>query len=165
MIIETVKGNLLEYFHQGKFSAIGHGCNCFCVQKAGIAGQIAKQFPEAYQADVDHSFAGDLTKLGDYSSTSTEYGAIVNFYTQFLPGPNFEYTALQLCLENFERLINYRISQDDFILGLPLIGCGIGKGDEELVIEILENSGLHIILVEYDNGETNMGQTEIDFTS
>jgi O-acetyl-ADP-ribose deacetylase (regulator of RNase III) len=164
MIIETVKGDLLQLFKEGKFSAIGHGANCFCLMGAGIAGQIAKQFPEAYQADVDYSHVADVYKLGYFSSTSTEYGAILNFYTQFLPGPNFEYTALQLCLDNLEQLV-YERKIKDYVLGLPLIGCGIGKGNETVVKEILEDSGLHIILVKYDNGETNMGQTEIDFTS
>jgi O-acetyl-ADP-ribose deacetylase (regulator of RNase III) len=164
MIIETIKGDLLQLFKEKRFSAIGHGCNCFCLMGAGIAGQIAEQFPEALQADVDYSHGADVYKLGYFSSTSTEYGAILNFYTQFLPGPNFEYTALQLCLDNLEQLV-YEHKIKDYVLGLPLIGCGIGKGNETVVKEILEDSGLHIILVKYDNGETNMGQTEIDFTS
>jgi O-acetyl-ADP-ribose deacetylase (regulator of RNase III) len=164
MIIETIKGDLLQLFKEGKFSAIAHGANCFSTMGAGIAKQIAEQFPEAYEADVDYSHSADVYKLGYFSSTSTEYGAILNFYTQFLPGPNFEYTALRLCLDNLEQLVHER-NLETFILGLPLIGCGIGKGNETVVKDILEDSGLHIILVEYDNGETNMGQTEIDFTS
>lgn len=164
MIIEIIKGDLLQLFKEKRFSAIGHGCNSQCIMGGGIAKQIAEQFPEAYQADVDYSYEGDIHKLGYFSSISTEYGAILNFYTQFLPGPNFEYAALKLCLYNVEQLIHRR-NVEDFILGLPLIGCGIGKGHEPIVKEILDDSSLHIILVEYDNGKTNMGQTEIDFTS
>lgn len=150
MIKETIKGNLLEYFRQGKFSAIGHGCNCFHLMGSGIAGQIAKQFPEVLEADIKFGKAGEIEKLGYFSSVTTQYGDIHNFYTQYLPGANFEYCALILSLVTLEEMIEKYNDSDTYVLGLPLIGAGIGGGNWETIKSILEKSSLQIIVVEYD---------------
>jgi O-acetyl-ADP-ribose deacetylase (regulator of RNase III) len=165
MITETIKGDLLQLFKEGKFSAIAHGANCYCTMGAGIARQIAEQFPGALESDIRFEKQGDWKKLGAFSYESTKYGNIYNLYTQFLPGSNFEYSALIYALSELEFMIELSTGLDNFVLGVPLIGCGIGGGNEEIVKEILDFSSLNIILVEYDNGKTNMGQTEIDFTS
>jgi len=169
MIIETIKGNLLTEFKNQKFNAIAHGCNCFCLQKSGIAGQISKEFPEALQADKDYAEIGDWGKLGNFSQTSVEIndnvsGTIFNFYTQYLPGANFEYSALKKCLKGLSKLLKRRNVQN-FTLGLPMIGAGIGSGDWNIIKEILEASSIKIIVVEYDNGNISIDQTKIDFLS
>ena len=165
MIIETVKGDLLQLFKENKFSAIAHGANCFCKMGAGIAKQISKQFPEAFEADINFGEAGEIEKLGYFSSVKTEYGDIHNFYTQYLPGANFEYCALILSLITLEDMIELYDDINIYVLGVPMIGAGIGGGDWETIKSILEKSSLQIVVVEYDNGKTDMGQTEIDFTS
>jgi hypothetical protein len=165
MIIETIKGNLLTEFKNQRFSAIGHGCNCFCLQKSGIAGQISKEFPEALEADVNFDDRGSWKKLGYFSSAKTQYGDIHNFYTQYLPGPYFEYSALILGIITLEEMITKYDDIETYILGLPMIGCGIGKGDYSVVKEILEATSIKIIVVEYDNRDLQLGQGEINFPS
>ena len=49
--MKTVKGDLLAMGKDGTFDIILHGCNCFNVMGAGIAAQIAAQFPDAKLAD------------------------------------------------------------------------------------------------------------------
>jgi O-acetyl-ADP-ribose deacetylase (regulator of RNase III) len=163
MIIETIKGNLLTEFKNGRFSAIGHGCNCFHLQKAGIAGQISKEFPEALEKDKGQTVKGDWVKLGGFSVCDTQFGSIFNLYTQYLPGPHFEYTALEVCLEALYNSWCY--DEEDFVLGLPMIGAGIGGGDWNIIKEILEASSIKIIVVEYDNRNISLGQGEINFPS
>lgn len=165
MIIGTIKGDLLQLFKENNFDAIAHGANCFHTMGGGIAGQIAKQFPEAYEADLLWEEKGHWCKLGYFSSTKTQYGDIHNFYTQYLPGPNFEYTALIQALTVLEDMIAKYSNLEFYVLGVPMIGAGIGGGNWEIIKEILDATKLHIIVVEYDKGEINMGQTKIDFTS
>jgi O-acetyl-ADP-ribose deacetylase (regulator of RNase III) len=165
MIIETIKGNLLTEFKNQKFSAIGHGCNCFCVMGAGIAGQISKEFPEALEADVNFDEVGSWKKLGYFSSVKTQYGDIHNFYTQYLFGANFEYSALILSMITLEEMITKYDDIETYVLGLPMIGAGIGSGDWNIIKEILEATSIKIIVVEYDNGNISMGQGEINFPS
>ena len=43
-----------------------HGCNCFNTMGAGIAAQIASNFPDAKLAD-DETLRGDAGKLGTYT--------------------------------------------------------------------------------------------------
>lgn len=50
MIIGTVKGDLISIFKSGAGHLI-HGCNCFHTMGAGIARQIAQEFPQALETD------------------------------------------------------------------------------------------------------------------
>ena len=84
-IIKTVKGNLLQMFKDREFDVIVHGCNCFHIMGAGIAGQISKQYPQAYESDK-RSTNGDRSKLGKYTIAMVPDGLIVNAYTQYHPG-------------------------------------------------------------------------------
>lgn len=165
MIKETIKGDLLQLFKENRFSAIGHGCNCFHLMGSGIARQIAKQFPEAVEADIKFGKAGEIEKLGYFSSVKTQYGDIHNFYTQYLPGANFEYCALISSLVTLEEMIEKYDDIDTYVLGINMIGAGIGGGDWETIKSILEKSSLQIIVVEYDNGNLQLGQGEIEFPS
>lgn len=46
-----VKGNLLKMHKEGHFDYICHGANCQKIMGGGIALQISRQFPLAYEAD------------------------------------------------------------------------------------------------------------------
>lgn len=135
-----IKGNLIAMAKESKFDIIGHGANCKKMMGAGIAYQIAREFPIAYQADkIDTRMPRQ--RLGDL--TYTQYGDnlfVVNLYTQYEGGPNLDYSALELSLRKMTLIFNKNLK-----IGLPQIGCGIAGGDWEKVKEIIQR-----VLSDYD---------------
>jgi hypothetical protein len=67
MKYQELQGNLITLALAGKFDVIAHGCNCFCIQKAGIAAQMVNTFgthePELFGLE-DDDFKSDINKLG-----------------------------------------------------------------------------------------------------
>lgn len=141
---QIVEGNLINMALAGEFDVIGHGCNCFCVQGAGIAVQMNTHFgtndPKKYPLEAK-SERGNPDKLGKIQghthTVKTLSLEVLNIYSQWLPGvPNFsgiplDYKALELAM----RQINYRFSGKH--IGLPWIGCGLAGGDSDIVYQIL----------------------------
>ena len=83
MITNTIQGDLIEAFKRdASIYAIVHGCNCFNTMGAGIALPIKQNFPAAYAADLK-TVKGDKNKLGSYTFAQTEYGTVINAYTQY----------------------------------------------------------------------------------
>jgi len=149
-IIETRQGNLLRMFKQGHFDAIAHGCNCFHTMGAGIAGQIAKEFPAALTVDKQTKFS-DYEKLGTFSMISTEYGIIYNAYTQYRPGredTNRLYKAIRWAFSNIDDMA----LGIDPVIGIPKIGAGIAGGDWTIIEKIINDVtfGAQIVVVEWD---------------
>lgn len=135
MIRQYVNMDLLKAFQHSDFDLIVHGCNCFHKMGAGIAGAIARTFPEALEEDKRSTEHGDWTKLGDYSSIETAYGTIVNAYTQYYPGrvPKHQlHTAI--------RQVFTKINADfaGKSIGIPKIGAGIAGGNWEEIAEIIQ---------------------------
>lgn len=66
--MKVVQGDLIKMAYDFEFDVIGHGCNCFCVQKAGIAKQMVKHFGTDYKngffTPEDEMYRGDINKLG-----------------------------------------------------------------------------------------------------
>ena len=166
--MKEVRGNLIELFKEGRFDFIMHGCNCFSVMGAGMARQIKDEFPQAFRADYKYEVDAPIDKLGMFSEVSFYgYGTIINAYTQYLPGSNFEYSALESCLHYLKMNCKDRQYRKEHNLkrrqkaklGLPLIGCGIGRGDFKVVRKILEKFSFDfdITIVHYDSGIEKMG--------
>lgn len=147
-IVKTIKGDLISLFKAGEFAAIAHGANCFNTMGGGIAYQIKEHFPEAYEADKKYA-RPPLNKLGNVSVADTEYGVVINMYTQLEPGRNFEYAALKSALYELEDWYPFSLS-DDFVIGIPLIGAGIGGGNWEIIKTLFEDSFLNFVVVEWE---------------
>ena len=153
--MREIQGDLLSLADTGMFDVIAHGCNCFCTMGAGIARQIARQYPEALLIDKK-TLHGSRLKLGTLSvaQVTTPSGrplVIVNLYTQYNWGGEhpLEYRALEECLETLS------IQYADKRVGIPWIGCGLAGGNVGKVREILERVlGPHVDLtvVEYKPG-------------
>jgi O-acetyl-ADP-ribose deacetylase (regulator of RNase III) len=152
--MKTVKGDLLAMGKNNEFDIIMHGCNCFCIMGAGIAAQIAEQFPDARLAD-DETVRGDAGKLGSYTIGMSGRLVILNVYSQFRTASNgedaFEYTAFQRALEK----IAYRFGK--WRIGLPLIGMGLAGGDKTRILPMIERfaaqvekQGGSVTLVEWE---------------
>jgi len=152
---ETIKGDLLKLAREGNFDAIIQGCNCFCRMGAGIAAQIAKEYPEAYDVDKK-TVAGDKSKLGNYTKVMVETNNkpfyIINAYTQYghdgrLKGEmDVDYEAV--------RNVMHKINKDfkEYRIGYPLIGAGLAGGDWNIIARIIDHELIDVehTLVEYD---------------
>ena len=65
--LQHAQGDVLEMAANGAFNIVVHGCNCFCAMGSGIAAQVRRQYPAAWQVDQDTE-AGDYNKLGNYTT-------------------------------------------------------------------------------------------------
>ena len=164
--MKIIEGDLIKMALNRKFNVIVHGCNCFCTMGAGIAVNMASTFGCDNFLKEDKSFRGDINKLGtiDYQYFPSLDLTVVNAYTQYLPGRELNYQALQLCL--------LKINHDfpNKIIGLPQIGCGIAGGiwDKNELSENITDSLIDVktliettltnckpIIVKYKNYDTS----------
>lgn len=152
MIVKYIKGDIVALFAEGK--NIAHGCNCFHTMKAGVAGQLTKAFPKILEADKLQTEWGDVTKLGSYSVYEkyfrTHKAYCFNLYTQFQPGPNFEYSALMNCMLELNEFGENKLIKPTIYM--PRIGTGIGKGNWDIIEGILDtySSKLEIVIVDWE---------------
>lgn len=136
MALVVVQGDLLA----SDCDVIAHQANCFSSMEAGIALQIKKKYPQAYEADRDFPFPPEerLGKISVAKAGPRRY--VVNLYGQYRydgPGPKTDYAALESALGEMFRYQYAGIDQPKF--GVPYgIGCGLAGGDWAIVSEILE---------------------------
>jgi hypothetical protein len=159
------KGCLIEAFKKGEVDAIAHVVNCQGVMGSGLALQIKKEFPEAYESymmkcevNYDLGFA-TCELLGDTSLPYPDHYKVYNMFAQDFYGvkdKHLRYYYLTRCL--------LRIGQDkgnftpptfDPKLGVPcLLGCDRAGGDWSVVLEILQdfsdNYGIEIFIYSKD---------------
>lgn len=133
--MNLVQGNLIEIAKRNEVDIIVHGCNCFNTMGAGIAASIAKEFPDAYNADQE-TVRGDAGKLGSYTIGLHGRLVIINAYTQYGTSRDgkdvFEYTAFERVLDKLaHRFSSYRF-------GFPMIGMGLAGGDPERIISMMD---------------------------
>ena len=83
-------------------------------------------------------YRGYINKLGQiyFRSIPLDDGqvTVVNAYTQYKPGANLDYSALELCLTK----INHTFSGQH--IGLPKIGAGIAGGDWNFIKTIIQTT-------------------------
>src|SRR5688572_25928063 len=133
--MKLIVGDLIKLAKDGHFDVIGHGCNCFCTMKSGIAVPFVKEFQCNTYPSEDIKYRGDISKLGRIESmyhTATKIH-VVNMYTQYLhtnlmneidaQGIPLSYSALEMCIMRLANLFSKKR------IGLPLIGCGRAGGD------------------------------------
>lgn len=129
--IKHIKGDLLD-FPDG-ISVILHGCNIHGVMGAGIAAQIAKRYPCAYEVDQLCHEEG-TNKLGNISlGFLKDNKVIVNLYQQTLSANkeerNLNFEALYRAMEKTREWLDGLDNKDDIILGFPLgLGSGLAIG-------------------------------------
>lgn len=133
-----VEGDLIELFKNGEVDVIIHGANCHNIMGAGIARDLAAAYP--ILLDIDKSFyipVSSVDRLGNYSRLSMKDQNdnskwVLNAYTQYNPGKNLDYNALELVLKK----INFAFSSEK--VGVPLIGCGLAGGNWNVVKKIVQ---------------------------
>ncbi len=143
--MKTIEGDLIKLAQSGKFDVIVHGANCVHRMGAGIAKQIKKTFPEAF--NIDKTTPKGKSKLGTYSCTSVGKLIIVNAYTQVYLGSNCYEDRLQ-AIHNVFKLI-----KRDFHgmrIGIPKIGAGLAGGDwtkiQAIIAEVMKDEDITIVM-------------------
>ncbi len=131
-----IDGNLVKSAKAGKFDLISHGCNTQKNFGKGIALEIKKSFPLAYEVDKNTpSILGELSICTDYPEC-----IVVNSYTQKFVGKSksshdsetHRYKAIKNCMNK----INNQFKGKH--IGLPLIGCGLAGLKWNKVKKILQ---------------------------
>lgn len=158
---KEIKGNLISLALEGAFDVIAHGCNCFNLQRAGIAAQMSTVFfTHAFPLE-ESILKGSIDKLGRIDFQKRRVGnrqsshrwnanmvyfntdfwlpkdqtkslTVVNAYTQYEPGPNLDIEALVLCMRKMNHIFKGKH------IGLPQIGCGIAAGSWDVVKFIIQ---------------------------
>lgn len=136
-------GNLVELSRQGHFDVLVHGCNCFNTMGAGIAREIARVFPQAFQADMT-TVKADRNKLGTYSVARVERQTgkplwVVNAYTQYHYGKPGKGQAALLDYVALSRVFA-AIARDfpGMHIAYPRVGAGLAGGDWGVIQPIIE---------------------------
>lgn len=119
-MIEIIEGDLLNSGEQ----VIAHGCNCQGVMGAGIAGQIAKRWPNVLEENIK---MGRLFHPGAIQVVPAEPegkpAVVINMATQDKPGANARLEWVYLAFRNLaERCVVAGVDR----VAIPQIGCGIG---------------------------------------
>ena len=149
--MKTCQGDLLRLAHDGAFNVIAHGCNCFCTMGAGLAKEVATQFPAALEADRQTP-KGDRAKLGTCSFAEIETAngklTVVNAYTQFHyrgRGDKADYAAIRACMRWLKE------HHPHARIGLPKIGAGLAGGDWHRIERIIDEElgGSDVTVVEF----------------
>ena len=163
-MITYVKGDLLE----SDCNLIIHGCNCFHSMSSGIAKQIKEWYPLAYQTDLQSSIYGDKNKLGKFTHCIVPHKnfgfdlVVVNGYTQYKYGrdPNIVYADYNAIRSVMEAVKFYFPNNK---IGFPLIGCGLARGDRNIVEQILNEvfNDKEVFLYELEQSQS-VNQVEID---
>jgi len=122
---------------------IVHQTNCQGVMGAGLAKQIARQYPNIVELDREYCKSGDVLGTNLYVTTYDKY--IVNMYAQRYYGTkrrHTDYNAFRMCLSRLAHKL--QISSPDLRVGFPYgIGCGLAGGDwiviEKMIKDFAEN--------------------------
>lgn len=140
--MKILKGNLLDMAETGQFDLIIHGANCFCTMKSGIAGEIARRYPEAVLADKQ-TLSGDKSKLGTFTMVRTVLSnfIIVNMYTQYNYGRTDSRYVDYEAVRNGLRLLTTKLktyNMEGLRIGYPKVGAGLANGDWNVISEIFD---------------------------
>lgn len=170
-MITEVKGNLISMAKNGEVDGLAHGCNCFHAMGSGIAGQLAREFPEIPEVDATTTEYGDLTKIGKFSSLTVQSTInsaedyifdVYNCYTQKAPSYDgsdvFAYDEFPVLLQRLHEFCEHIVVSDlvdaPYRLGFPQIGAGLAGGDwnriRQMIVDEFETSSMvNAVLVEY----------------
>ena len=135
--MKKLKGNLLHI----KEGIICHQVNCMGKMGAGLALQIRKAYPEAYDTYMRDYREGNL-KLGFTRLVKvTNYLAVANLCGQYYYGRDKCYTdygALRTCLRFIYELKCLRNDTIDVPIYVPIgMGCSLAGGKWEIVEQIV----------------------------
>lgn len=145
MITAEIKENLFVPFENKEYDILVHGCNCFHTMSGGIAAIVSYRYPDAVKADKQTPF-GTKNKLGLYSFADTDFGKVINLYTQY----DFGTHQIQVDYEAVRR--GFALLNEDFkgqIACIPKIGSGLAGGDWNTIKQIINDVTPDLDIVVY----------------
>jgi O-acetyl-ADP-ribose deacetylase (regulator of RNase III) len=118
-----------------------HQANLYHTFGSGIAAEIKKRFPEAYEADK-LTIRGDKKRLGTFTFAKSKGIIIVNLYSQDGMGGTERHTDYVAMLAGLERIREWiPTTHKKPNVGLPFkIGCGLANGDWKIVKPIIDGT-------------------------
>lgn len=156
MPVTHITGNALDFPEET--NVLAHGCNTLGSFGAGLARQIAEEYPAAAEADKA-AFDAKENQLGTFSSAVVAAGTkrIANLYIQESVGTDrrrVDYEALYTSLSNLRAVLeNAGKEGRAYRLALPWIGCGLAGGSKTVVRAMIEDvfgeSPIEVFVVEY----------------
>lgn len=153
-IIKQIKQDAIEAFKQANSGIFIHNFNSVKDLKNSFSEELIKEFPDIIQVDNEFPLPA-LYRLGDYSVVPTEYGTILNFYTELTSESSYEYSALKSCLK---KLSMEAIRSGSYIeVMFPITENS--KYNIETIKKILNfQEHLLITVVTHDKGQISMGE-------
>jgi len=135
---------------------ICHQCNCIGAMGAGLAKQIRDRWPHIY-ADYRKAIEQGELKLGGCRIAEAQPGIyIAHLAGQYGLGrrkfnrPATDYLALSSALNELNRQINGSYVLMRMPIYIPFgIGCGLGGGDWEEVVKLLEEDATNAVICKY----------------
>lgn len=138
MTLQIKHSNILDE----DYGILVHGVNAQGVMNSGIAKQIRNKYPIVYSDYVfRYKDCGNKLDLGDAIITDVKPNyKIVSGVTQQFYGRDKTrvYADYKAIAKVFLRVNELALSTDLPVL-FPLIGCGLGNGDKEKVLWIIDN--------------------------
>jgi O-acetyl-ADP-ribose deacetylase (regulator of RNase III) len=137
----TKVADIIDAFKNKELNVIAHACNCFNTMGSGMAKDIKKHFPRAYDSD-QLTVKGDPKKLGQFTfAIFDNTQVVVNLYSQYKYGRIGKFTdedALLKALENMRDWLQ-KMGLEKSVIGFPDgMCCGTGGGNWEKVKSIIE---------------------------
>ncbi len=136
------QGDLFEQ----RADVVMHQCNCFCVWGKGVALKMKDVFPEAFEADkitMPNKWKGggfSYAEIKRENPMGVKY--VCNLYGQINYGYGrqpTDYNLLQSALEKALAFLDGEFNRQCSIAIPYMIGCGLGRGSVDTVVEIINN--------------------------
>lgn len=154
--MKTIKGDLLDLYRRNVIDCLSHCSNCQGKFGSGIALQIKNQFPKAYEAYKDYEESFGL-ELGTISIGQDYNKAIINLHAQHSYGSGKRFVNYEALYVALEKARKYMITNEYYTIGFPrLMAADRAGGDwrivEKMIEVVFENSGIEVIIVQYEKG-------------
>lgn len=156
MPVTHIIGNALDF--PENTNVLLHCANRQGTLGAGIARQIAEEYPAAVEADQE-AFKSGSNHLGTFSSAVVAGGTkrIVNLYAQTSFGTEarqLDYEALYTGLERLRAVLQDALAQGRiYRVAMPWLGTGLAGGSRAVVRAMIEDifgeSPIEVFIVEY----------------
>lgn len=129
MSLKLIYGNAVQALKDGEIQVLAHGVNCSGGFASGIAGEIAKEFPEARRQYLQ-AFAAGKWALGEMQTvfvSEKPEKVIFNCATQMYYGREKGKIYADLgSVESILRRTAFIMTHSPKVVGFPLIGAGLG---------------------------------------
>lgn len=143
------KGNLVSVSEH----VIIHGCNNRGIMGSGVAREIRREFPEAYEI-YKNLFKHFKLELGEVIWVYDEPKWIGNCITQDGFGKDGKkyvcYDAIRRCMREINHNYHIKKFHIDMKVAMPKIGAGLGGGDWNIISKIIEEESLRFQPIVYE---------------